>query len=286
MPEPRTDRDNQRLKRLGVLLLLALVIAAAVSSVIASDEDLDSNTSWLGQDADSHPELGNVPDAFDPSRGMASNLDDSPEQARSSEPEGYAGFQQVFHPDERERVTPTTSFPASAIAQIEMYRNGSLVGTCTGTFVGPNAVLTAGHCLYMENTGWADAVAVVPGRDGSTEPYGYQWASSAWAPQEWIDSQDAFWDWGILKMPDSSLGNTVGWFEMGVLQTSSLNASNFNPVIAGYPGEKAFGTQWMGIKSSFSNVTSAHLYYMIDTSSGQSGAAFSTITTPALSRTR
>lgn len=273
-PNSHNTGKSWQVYHLGIVLLLCFIAAAGVSNVFASEEDNDESAQWLGQDAAVFPELAEVPDSGDPARGESSSLDVRAPLDRSPEPSDTAEFQQVFDPDERERVTPTTDFPASAIAQIEMYRNGSRVGTCTGTFVGSNAVLTAAHCLYMENSGWVDAIAVVPGKDGSTEPFGYQMASDAWVPQGWLDTQNAFWDWGIVRLQDSSLGNDVGWFEIGVLQTDSLNAGNFNPVIAGYPGDKdPEGTQWMATEPSFTNVTSTHVYYEIDTYSGQSGAA-------------
>ena len=270
----KRSRNRVRLQHLGVLLVVSLIIAAGVSSVFAGDgSGHEDSLDWLGQDAPVYPEVSGDSVSVDSSRGQSTSLDTRAPLDRSPDDDRSAGFLQVFHPDERERVTPTTSFPASAVAQIEMYQSGSRVGTCTGAFVGPDAVLTAGHCLYLQDSGWADAIAVVPGKDGTTEPFGYQMASNAWVPQGWIDSHSAFWDWGVLRLGDSSMGNDVGWLEIGVLQSDSLNATNFHPVISGYPGDKDPGTQWIGTEPSFTNVTATHLYYRIDTYSGQSGAA-------------
>jgi V8-like Glu-specific endopeptidase len=252
---------------LGILLLIMFVTTMVVSTSFAANGRETPQTAF-------HPDLGAVKAHPDPTLGAAMRLDDSGRMAREPSPEERTDFQQIFPPDERQRVTPTSSLPASAAAQIEMYNQvGSRTGTCTGTIVGPNAVLTAAHCLYLPQQGWARSIAVVPGRDGVTEPFGFQWASEAWVPAQWLNSQDSLWDWGILRLPDTSMANQAGWLQMGILPSENLSLQDFQPVISGYPGDKTYGTQWTASQPSFTNVTSSYLFYQIDTTSGQSGAA-------------
>ena len=190
-----------------------------------------------------------------------------------SEP-GTVAPSSVIGADERWRITPTTGFPARAIAYLALVdSDGYETGYCTGTFIGPDAVLTAGHCLYDSTNGWAYAIAVVPGRDGATFPYGWQYASNASVPGSWYSSQDPNADWGLISMPSQTLGNTVGWLTLGVRTTLTLSGTNLAPIIAGYPGDKPQGTQWAGSKPALYGVQPYALQHLIDTYSGQSGAA-------------
>ena len=149
----------------------------------------------------------------------------------------------------------------------------SVVVGCSGTFIGPQVVLTAAHCLYnSELGGWSAAAVVAPGKDGDYEPFGTSLASYAWVPDAWRSSFDNNWDWGLLKLP-TSLGNTVGWFQIGVLSTTTLSDAHFQPVIGGYPADKQFGTQWASSKESFLSVDNFTLYTDIDAYPGQSGSA-------------
>ena len=117
-----------------------------------------------------------------------------------------------------------------------------------------------------------------PGKDGTFEPYRYEWASDWWVPDDWIDTGGSpVYDWGVIKLPTEALGNTVGWFTVANLKTDTLARADFLPAIIGYPGDKPAGTMWAGIKGAFIAVHDFTLEYDIDTAPGQSGSAIFSI---------
>lgn len=191
--------------------------------------------------------------------------------------------QVVIGPDEREQVTDTTVFPYRAVAQIEIYDESlpdGLIGICTATFIGPAVLLTAAHCIYDPASdgfgGWADDVLVTPGRDGlSEEPYGSAWVEQLWVPSAYIqDSQVRNpYDYALLKLGSSALGDSVGQLQLGVLSTATLQGANFNPTTSGYPGDMTDGTQWRGSEPAFISVDDTYLEHEIDSYQGQSGSA-------------
>lgn len=181
----------------------------------------------------------------------------------------------VIGDDDRVRVTDTTVYPFSAIVWLELYNEfDEEIGNCTGTFIGPDAILTAGHCLYDPETGWIANIAVVPGRDEDFEPFGWEWAENYWVPDGWFDTGGDLYDWGIIQMPNSNMGDTVGWLYIAELTTDTLLALDFEPAIAGYPGD-AFpaATMWFDWMPFFFDVDDFILYHEIDTYPGMSGSA-------------
>ncbi|MBK6663874.1 MAG: trypsin-like serine protease [Thermoflexaceae bacterium] len=204
--------------------------------------------------------------------GVHPAFDREAERARI---EGGASAQSVIGSDERVQLTNTHEYPLRAIAFLGLYdKAGEFVGHCTGTFISPNALLTAAHCLWSAETGWTWDIRVVPGRNGDVEPYDYEWAKDFWVPDGWIDSEEGEdWDWGVIQMSSNALGNTVGWFSIGVLRGDTLRQPDFAPAIIGYAGDKPFGTLWGHYTNAFTSVGDSTLTYTVDTSGGESGSA-------------
>ncbi|WP_322817755.1 trypsin-like serine protease [Tepidiforma sp.] len=186
---------------------------------------------------------------------------------------GDAGAAAVIGFDQRVRIQNTTVYPWSAIVYLELYDGlGQVEGTCSGTFISADAILTAAHCLYGEE-GWTADIRVVPGKNGASEPLGFTWAADWWVPDPWYnDPGNDDWDWGLIRL-DGTPGAVTGWLTIASLSTATLELPGIDPAIVGYPGDKPDGTMWFSYQPSFLAVEPFTLAYDIDTAPGQSGSA-------------
>ena len=172
--------------------------------------------------------------------------------------------------DDRVRITATTSIPWRMICQLFITRNDGGGSRCTGWFIGPRTVMTAGHCVYSHSAGgWARSIEVIPGMDGSSRPYGSLVGTSFRSVEGWIRDRSPDYDYGAIILPNNSLGNRVGWFGFTALSDRSLNELLINN--SGYPADKPTGTQWFN-SGRITRVTDRRLFYMLDTYGGQSGS--------------
>jgi glutamyl endopeptidase len=192
---------------------------------------------------------------------------------------GEASFgppQETVHGvDDRVQITNTGIYPwrAHASLLITAADNSQWIGT--GWFIGTHTLMTAGHVVYIKNSGvpgrdgWVKNILVMPGRNGSTLPYGSVTSTNFRSVTGWTNDGSENYDYGAIIIP-TNLGNTTGWFGFGVYSDADLLASHVN--ISGYPGDKPAGTQWYD-HHNVASVTSRKVYYDIDTFGGQSGSA-------------
>lgn len=181
----------------------------------------------------------------------------------------------VHGADNRVQITNTAVYPWRVHCSlfITAADNSKWIGT--GWFIGPHTLMTAGHVVYIKNSGvagrdgWVKSILVMPGRNGSSLPYGSITSTSFRSVTGWTQDGNEYYDYGAIILP-TNLGNTTGWFGFGVYSDSDLVASVGN--IAGYPGDKPPGTLWYDYHK-IASVNSRKVYYDIDTYGGQSGSS-------------
>jgi V8-like Glu-specific endopeptidase len=108
--------------------------------------------------------------------------------------------------------------------------------------------MIACHVVYIKNRGgagrdgWVRSIDFMPGRNGTSLPYGTVRSSNFRSVVGWTNNGDQNFDYGAIIIP-TDLGKSTGWFGFGVFSDSDLLNSIGN--ISGYPGDKPVGTQWM-----------------------------------------
>ena len=173
------------------------------------------------------------------------------------------------------RITNTGAYPWRIHASLSITAADGSMWMGTGWFIGPRTLVTAGHCVYIKNSGvpgrdgWVRRMAVMPGRNENTLPYGSVTTTSFRSVTGWTNGGDQNFDYGVIILP-TPLGDQTGWIGYGVYSDDDLKASTGN--ISGYPGDKPSGQQWYASRR-IADVNARKVYYDIDTAGGQSGAA-------------
>jgi len=180
-------------------------------------------------------------------------------------------FERIHGRDDRVRVYGTRTFPWRTICKLEITAaNGRRFG-CTGSMIGPRTVLTNGHCVFLhDNGGWARSIRVIPGKNGSSEPFGSATSRHFHSVRGWTRNRSSNYDYAAIILPSNNkLGRRTGWMGLANLSFFSLLGLRINS--SGYPGDKPYGTQWWNSNNILA-VTARRVYYRIDTYFGQSGS--------------
>ena len=179
----------------------------------------------------------------------------------------------VHGADDRFQITNTAAYPWRVHASLRITAADNSLWIGTGWFVGPRLLVTAGHVVYIKNSGvagrdgWVQKIVVMPGRNGGTLPFGSATTSNFWSVVGWATDGDGEYDYGAIVLGES-LGDKTGWLGFG--NWPSLDGVHAN--ISGYPGDKPAGTQWYAART-IDSASTRKVFYDIDTAGGQSGSA-------------
>jgi V8-like Glu-specific endopeptidase len=177
----------------------------------------------------------------------------------------------VIGSDDRVKINTTTTFPWRAICSLKITADDNSQWIGTGWLVGPRTLITAGHCIYIHRRGgWVKNIEVIPGRNGSSRPYGSCVATAFRSVKGWTQNKKRTHDYGAIILPATCrYGDQLGFFGYGNYSDSTL--TNLMVNLSGYPGDKPAGTQWFHARR-IQSVSSRVLTYDIDTAGGQSGS--------------
>lgn len=271
------------LKKVSPVFVVVTILVLAISSLMintvsAQEGAIDPNTPI--SNVDGVMPLAEVSNIESTSESFEGSGELAPEGAQIAGPRTVAAPVMTVKPstvigvDSRLRVTPTTAFPNRAIAYLLITWANNAQGSCTGWFIGPRTVATAGHCLYNTAAGaahgWAKSVIVYAGRNGATLPYPGTSAHRLYSVTGWTSSGSPAFDYGAIQTK-AAIGSTVGYFGWR-WQTSNV----FGPsayTVRGYPGDKPSATMWT-MNGLVTGVSANRLWYSIDTAGGQSGSPF------------
>jgi len=179
----------------------------------------------------------------------------------------------VIGADGRNRVEDTAVFPFSAISYIVLEWADGSRGTCTGTLIGRDRVLTNGHCVVDPKTQKGITRATVyPGVSESTAWFGAYSVIDYFVTSNWINTGSISEDFAVLVL-SSNAGERAGF--TGIRQVNNLLNQNIG--IFGYPGDlinRGESIDQYGMRGNVTNEDGSIAYYTIDTAPGQSGSAF------------
>lgn len=170
-----------------------------------------------------------------------------------------------------EEVDPKV-FPNSTITYLRIGHDTTGDGkadtwfTGTGFIVGPDVMVTAGHCFWSEEYGWAKEVRTyLKYEHGKTTQYYYP---SYWIySNEYIENGNSEYDWCVVIM-QQNVGAMTGWLGFGV--SESLVGKDINVAGFAYTDDYSNLCQFQSAGQIISQKERT-LNYNASTKRGQSG---------------
>jgi glutamyl endopeptidase len=179
----------------------------------------------------------------------------------------------IFGNDDRTKVDRAflSSNPWRQICALRIRSKSGQLYVGTGWYVAPKMLATAGHCVYLQNDGgWASGIDVIPAKFGSFQPFGTIHSTRFATVDGWTVESQRDSDYGVIFLDEDTVGAQVGNFEVRVFSDAEIEGVMAK--IAGYPADRERAQFQYFHERPIQRVTSAQLFYEIDTFGGQSGS--------------
>lgn len=261
-----------KLKKLSMLaLLITLGSSICTNAVYASSENITGHSFNVTTEQE---EEVSIPKSNDTSENEEDDDEIFKQVSIPRNPLDRLTTKSIFGSDRREIVDDTTDDPYNSICYLEaeFKRSDGAIVTKLGTawVAEHNVVVTAGHCIYDEDYGWAKSAIIIPGKDGDYEPYDTVHAYKFYVPDEYYDDQDEYYDYGVIQLKedvDSDCKSLI------TASSKSFLNGDYLLKIGGYPEADGYGEyrQYEAFGDPYS-YNSKIIKYKIDTDEGQSGA--------------
>ncbi len=175
----------------------------------------------------------------------------------------------------RASASESANYPYRAAVSIFTRRPDGSIGAKagSGTMIGPNVVLTAGHVIWNERTNqWRNNLLVIPGQVDDFKPFGAAASSYVQSWTTYTNGQDARFDVGLIYL-DRNLGNFTGWFGL-MNKPESYFDQKGNVRILHYPADSLNGKKLVLSQGAVDYGTADFIRYggTLDTEPGSSGA--------------
>lgn len=135
----------------------------------------------------------------------------------------------------------------------------------TGFVIGPNTIVTAGHCMRGGVDKWQYDTKVYIEDINTISKYSVK---SIICPVEYCEGALSEFDWAILTV-DGNIGEETGWFGFGIPNNEMIES---DITVAGYTSANSNQECKLYKKTGkIKNISERNVYYHISTNSGQSG---------------
>jgi V8-like Glu-specific endopeptidase len=179
----------------------------------------------------------------------------------------------VLGTDERVKITNTTVTPWKQMCSLKITTSDNKKYIGSGTMISNRLILTAGHCVYIPRTkSYVKSIEVIPGRNGSSYPFGSAVAKLFCASRGWKESQKREYDFGFIILPSKHGIDSARVGSMGAANTSDVNVLGWTVNNAGYPGDRENGQYLYFNAKKIVTAEPKMLHYDLDSYGGQSGS--------------
>ncbi len=183
----------------------------------------------------------------------------------------------IFGTDDRESIDHTQE-DGRFVQVTSTFSDGSVLEG-SGVMVGANDVLTAAHTFYShDNGGLATSVVITPSSFNDYKPFGSVTADHFSLTQEWTESPQYQYDYGVIKL-SSAVGYYTGWASYGYINDLTTTA-DMQMTSYGYASDIENG-DWLlkttGLPDKIQGDSILLFDDDLDVLGGQSGSAVMTI---------